>query len=157
MSICTFAGDMRDFLRPATDAMVTEKREEGGEKGRRARRGGERDGEGRNEEERETVCLFLEAVTGRLIRSGPFHTPTDKSHWSLLSNTLYFLFYNTPLSIRGYLLRYHSTPSTRNLFLLFVAPADLVISFNYPLPRASNIPYIYVTCKSYRYPNELCQ
>ena len=76
---------------------------------------GERREDGHAEEEgetvregtrkRETVCLFLEAVTGRLIRSGPFHTPTIGFDYLIL----YIILTPTPLSIRGYLLRYASS------------------------------------------------
>lgn len=43
-----------------------------------------RDGEGGNEEERETVCLLLEAVTALLIRSGLF-TPRLGLYYIILS------------------------------------------------------------------------
>jgi hypothetical protein len=52
------------------------------------------DGGGRDEEERETVCLFLEAVTGRLIRSGLFTPRREPVRQYYL--ILYILFfYNT--------------------------------------------------------------
>jgi len=68
MSIWTFPGDMRDFLRPATDAMTDEEGARGGRVGEGAP--GERR---RDEEERETESLVREAATSV---DGPFHTPT---------------------------------------------------------------------------------
>jgi hypothetical protein len=64
MSIWTVAGDMRDFLRLATDAIIDDDEEgEEGEEGRRGPCGRDDEGGNEKEKERERRCLLLEAVT----------------------------------------------------------------------------------------------